>query len=126
VAVTEREAVIDTVQLPVPLQAPLQPANVEPLAGAAVSVTDVPLEKFVVHVEPQLMPLGLDVTVPLPVPARVTLNANVDAVLKFAVTLRACVIDTVHAPVPEHAPFHPTNDEPPDAAAVSVTAVPLE
>ncbi len=43
VAVTERAAVIDTVQAPVPEHAPLQPANVEPLAAAAVSVTDVPL-----------------------------------------------------------------------------------
>jgi hypothetical protein len=44
VAVTERAAVIDTVQVPVPLHAPLQPANVAPLAAVAVSVTDVPLE----------------------------------------------------------------------------------
>jgi hypothetical protein len=44
VAVTERDAVIDTVQLPVPLHAPLQPANDEPLAADAVSVTEVPLE----------------------------------------------------------------------------------
>jgi len=43
VAVTEREAVIDNTQLPVPLHEPLQPANVEPPAAAAVSVTDVPL-----------------------------------------------------------------------------------
>ena len=43
VAVTARAAVIDTVQAPVPVQAPLQPANVEPLAAAGVSVTDAPL-----------------------------------------------------------------------------------
>jgi hypothetical protein len=39
VAVTDRAAVIDTVQLPVPLHAPLQPANVDPLDAAAVNVT---------------------------------------------------------------------------------------
>ncbi len=44
VAVTLRAAVIDTAQVPVPVQAPLQPAKVEPLAAAAVSVTEVPLE----------------------------------------------------------------------------------
>jgi hypothetical protein len=44
VAVTLRAAVIDSTQLPVPVQAPLQPANVEPLAAAAVSVTEVLLE----------------------------------------------------------------------------------
>ena len=31
-----------TVQEPVPLHAPVQPANVEPAAGVAVSVIDVP------------------------------------------------------------------------------------
>jgi hypothetical protein len=43
VAVTARAAVMDSVQPPVPVHAPLQPANVEPLAAAAVSVTEVPL-----------------------------------------------------------------------------------
>jgi hypothetical protein len=43
VAVTDRAAVIDTVQLPVPVHAPLQPAKVEPLVAAAVSVTEVAL-----------------------------------------------------------------------------------
>ena len=43
VAVTARAAVIDSAQVPVPVHAPLQPANVEPLAAAAVSVTAVPL-----------------------------------------------------------------------------------
>ena len=43
VAVTVRAAVIDTVQAPVPVHAPLQPANVEPLAAAALSVTEVPV-----------------------------------------------------------------------------------
>ena len=43
VAVTERDDVMASTQLPVPEHEPLQPANVEPLAAAAVSVTDVPL-----------------------------------------------------------------------------------
>src|SRR5215216_4699641 len=42
VAATEAAAVIETVQVPVPLQAPLQPENVESPAGVAVKVTDVP------------------------------------------------------------------------------------
>ena len=42
VAVTERPAVMMRTQLPVPVQSPLQPLNTEPVAGAAVSVTDVP------------------------------------------------------------------------------------
>ena len=43
VAVTERAAVIDVVQVPVPVHAPLHPANVEPASATAVRVTDVPL-----------------------------------------------------------------------------------
>jgi hypothetical protein len=125
VAVTLRAAVIDVVQTPVPVHAPLQPANVEPLAAAAVSVTEVPLAKLAVHVVPQLMPVGDDVTVPVPVPALVTASAKVDELLKVAVTARAAVIDVVQVPVPVHAPLQPANVEPLVAAAVSVTEVPL-
>src|SRR6187549_170637 len=89
VAVTARAAVMDVVQVPVPVHAPLQPANVEPLAATAVNVTDAPLVKFALHVLPQLTPLGEDVTVPVPVPAFVTLSANVDELLNVAVTERA-------------------------------------
>ena len=78
------------------------------------------------HDVPQLMPLGLEVTVPVPVPARVTATANVDAVLNVAVTERACVIETVHVLVPEQAPLHPAKLAPLPAAAVNVTEVPLE
>ena len=74
VAVTLRAAVIDTVQLPAPEHAPLQPPNVEPLAGVAESDTDVPLEKFAAQVLPQLIPEGVEVTVPLPLPIFVTLS----------------------------------------------------
>jgi len=41
-AVTFRAAVILTLQLPVPVHAPPQPVKVEPAAGAAVRVTEVP------------------------------------------------------------------------------------
>src|SRR5690349_2458055 len=125
VAVTARAAVIEVVQVPVPEHAPLQPVNVEPLAAAAVSVTDVPLEKFALQVEPQLTPAGDDVTVPVPVPAFVTVNANVVAELfNVAVTARAAVIDTVQAPVPVQAPDQPANVEPGSAAGVSGTDAP--
>jgi hypothetical protein len=53
---------------------PLQPPNVEPLAGAAVSVTTVPLAYTSLQSPPQLMPGGLDVTVPLPVPVTDTFS----------------------------------------------------
>jgi hypothetical protein len=43
VAATVVGAFIVTVQGPVPVQPPLQPAKVDPLAGLAVRVTTVPL-----------------------------------------------------------------------------------
>ena len=125
VAVTLRATVIVVVQVPVPVHAPLQPANVEPLAATAVSVTDAPLAKLAVHVVPQLMPVGDDVTVPVPVPAFVTAREKVVAPLNVAVTARAAVIDVVQVPVPVHAPLQPANVEPLAATAVSVTEVPL-
>ena len=126
VAVTARAAVIDTVHVPVPVHAPLQPANVEPLAAAALSVTDAVLEKLALHVAPQLIPAGFDVTVPLPVPFFVTVSGFVVVVLlNVAVTERAMVICTVQAPVPVHEPLQPANVEPLAAAGVSVTFAPL-
>lgn len=72
VAVTLVAAFIVTVQVPETGHPPPDhPAKVDPLAGVAVSVTTVPALKPVlapVQAGPQLMPLGDDVTVPLPVP----------------------------------------------------------
>src|SRR5215471_9470833 len=77
VAVTLRAWVMLTVQGPVPLHpSPLQPANVAPLAAAAVNVTLVPASKVALHAVGQLMPAGLLVTVPLPVPATLTVTVN--------------------------------------------------
>jgi hypothetical protein len=51
---------------------PLQPANVEPADGLAVSVTAVSSVKPALQVEPQAIPLGALDTLPEPVPARWT------------------------------------------------------
>ena len=61
-----------TVQEPVPLQSPDQLENSEPTLGAAVKVTLVSTANVWVHVDPQSMPLGALLTLPLPVPARLT------------------------------------------------------
>jgi hypothetical protein len=74
VAVTDVAAFMVTEQLPVPLHAPLQLTNVDVPFGVAVSVTTVPALKAAEHVAPQLIPAGLDVTVPPPVPAFATLK----------------------------------------------------
>ena len=73
------------------------------------------------------MPPVFDVTVPVPLPAFVTLSVKfVVELLNVAVTVRAAVIDTVHdVAVPLHAPLQPPNVDPLAAAAVSVTEVPL-
>lgn len=68
------------------------------------------------------MPAGLEVTVPVPAPVRITLSANCSR-LKVAVTLRAADMVTTHEPVPEHAPLQPANDELESGIATSVTTV---
>ena len=121
-------AVIVTVQVPVPSQGPaLQPAKVEPVAGVAVKVTAVPLAKLAEQVAPQLMPAGVLVTVPEPVPDLVTVSAKlfVDCA-KLATTVVAAVMVRVQVPVPSHGPApQPVKVEPVAGVAVSVIAVPL-
>src|SRR2546427_6989810 len=126
VAVTVVAAESVTVQVPVPEQPPpLQPVKVEPAAGVAVSVTAVPLEKLAEQVAPQLIPAGELVTVPLPVPALLTVSAKLGR-LKVAVTVVAAETVTAHVPVPEQPPpLQPLKVEPAAGAAVSVTAGPL-
>src|ERR1700688_425863 len=65
-AATLFAAFIATEQMPVPLQAPLQPLKPEPAAGVADKVTCVPLAKLALQAAPQLIPDGELVTVPLP------------------------------------------------------------
>ena len=78
VAVTVVAALRVTLQVPVPEQLPpLQPEKVEPAAGVAVRVTTVPLVNEATHVEPQEMPAGALVTVPVPAPDLLTVSAKV-------------------------------------------------
>ena len=60
-----------TWQLPVPVQAPDQPAKAEPGLGVAVRVTIAPLLSSASQAPGQAIPAGLLVTEPLPVPERV-------------------------------------------------------
>src|SRR5439155_25507079 len=76
VAMTARAALIVTLQVPVPVQLPLQPVKVAPAAGAGVRVTTVPVVRAVEQVAPQEIPAGLLVTVPLPAPALDTVRAG--------------------------------------------------
>src|SRR5438046_3403099 len=126
VAVTVVAALTVTVQVPVPEQPPpLQPLKMEPAAGAAVSVTEVPVANAAEQVAPQETPAGALVTVPLPAPALLTVSVK-DWMAKVAVTEVAALIVTVQVPVPEQPPpLQPLKVEPAAGAAVKVTAVPL-
>ena len=72
VAVTDLMLSIVTIQLPVPVHAPLQPVKVELTPAVAVRTTVEPKAKFAVHVGAQAIPAGALATVPVPVPAIVT------------------------------------------------------
>src|SRR5437867_3566253 len=63
-------ALMVKLQFAVPVQAPVQPENVEPEAAVAERLTAVPLCRVLEQVLPQLMPLP--VTVPVPVPFLLT------------------------------------------------------
>jgi len=124
VAVTLLAWLIVTWQLAVPVHTPLQPANTEPVAGVAVSVTTVPVSNGTLHVAPQLRPSGLDVTLPVPFPAFATVSANCTT-FQVAVTPLAWLIVTWQLPVPVQAPLQPAKVDPVAGVAVSVTTVAL-
>ena len=110
----------------VPVYLPDHPANVEVVAAVAVRVTDFPLGKLPLHVLGQVMPAGLLVTVPVPVPALCTERMiGAAVILKVAIAVTVALGASLHEDVPVQAPDHPANVEPDVAVAVSVTDVPL-
>src|SRR5262245_59271312 len=68
VAVQDLEASIVTTQRPVPVQAPVQPVKVAPVAGAAISATIVAGLYVPTQSSPQSIPGGTDKTLPEPPP----------------------------------------------------------
>ena len=125
-ASTVMSAFMVTVHVPVPEHPPpFQPANCMFRSGVAVKVTLVPGLYVALQVAPQLMPAGLEVTVPVPVPLLVTISASGFSV-KVAVTVVAAFTITVHVPVPEQPPpLQPgVKSELASGAAVKVTLVP--
>src|SRR4051812_21804612 len=63
VAVKLSPAAVTTSQLPVPVQAPVQPVKTEPAAGVASRRAEMPTGKDPEQVAPQLRPAGVEVTV---------------------------------------------------------------
>ncbi len=122
---TDWAELIVTVQVvDVPVQAPLQPAKVEPPFGVAVRATSVPLLNEAVQVGPQSIPAGEEITVPPPVPLLETVRLYWIRV-KVAVTDWEEFMVTVQEPVPEQAPPQPVKIELPSGVAVRLTTVPL-
>jgi hypothetical protein len=123
VALTLLDALKVNVQAAVPVQAPLQPLKVVPVAGVAINVTFEPTANGAQQLLVQLMPEGVEVTVPEPVTATLSvagLTANV------ADTVLAASIVTEHVDdVPLQAPLHPEKVKPVEGAAAKVTTVPL-
>lgn len=75
-APTEVFALSVTVQVPVPLQAPDHPLNDESESEAALSETEVPALNEAEHVPGQVMPLGVLIIEPLPVPDVTTVSVS--------------------------------------------------
>jgi hypothetical protein len=116
---------ISIVTTPVLQPVPVQPAKVEPEAGAAVSVTSVPLANEAEQTLPQLIPAGLLVTVPLPVPLLVTDKRKVCAGCGLKVAAHERAMSMVTTPLLQPVPVQPAKVEPVAGVAVSVTSVPL-
>ena len=96
--------------------------NVEVPSGLAIRVTAVPVLKLALHASPQVMPGGLDVTVPPPAPVLVTLRVYW-MISKLALTDFAVSMASWHTSGPLHAPDQPVNTDVASAVAVSVTTV---
>jgi hypothetical protein len=86
VAVTVLPLSNQTVQEPTPVQGPLQPTNVEPLAAAAVSVTLDPASKSPAQLVPQVINPPLTVPAPAPDLSTVSVNLGIAGVTLFEST----------------------------------------
>jgi hypothetical protein len=76
-------------------------------------------------VPPQLIPLGVLVTFPDPVPCFCSVRVDkLTGGSNVAVTARSLLMSTEHVPAPEQAPPQATKVEPPCGVAVRFTIVP--
>jgi hypothetical protein len=98
---------------------PVQPVKDEFVAAVAVRVTGVPGAKLALQVCPQLIPEGLLVTLPEPVPTNAMVSTGES--LKVPVTEVFWVSVSLHSSVPLQAPDHPAKKEFAAGAATSVT-----
>jgi hypothetical protein len=99
----------------VPVQAPLQPTKLEPGTATAVSVTASSTGKRALHSTSQSIPVGDDVTLPVPAPAMRTVSASSPSSTWANVTstMMSASTTTSHvAPLPQALGLHATSDDP--------------
>ena len=109
---------------------PLQPANTLPCCAAADKTTVCPLVNVDTQVAPQLIPLGLLVTVP---PGE-TLRESCAVLSEFALAVKVAVTTWFEVMVMAHvvevrltqSPVHPVKFEPAAGVATTLTTVPGE
>jgi hypothetical protein len=110
VAVTCSSVVMSKAQEPVPVHAPLHPANADRLSGLAVNATLVPLGKLVKHRGAHDIPAGLLTAVPLPAPDSTS--------VKVGPVAGSIVVDT------DAVSFEGSRSEPAVVTLVDVVSVP--
>jgi hypothetical protein len=76
-------------QSPLPEQSPDHPVKIEEASGVAVRLTVVPASKLAWQLSPQLIPAGLEVTAPEPVPF-------LDAVREYRASVYHCAVGASH------------------------------
>jgi hypothetical protein len=97
--------VIVTTHAPVPVQAPPQPAKLEPFVGVAASVTRLPASKAASQneeLELQPMPGGELVTLPVPVPPIVTTSKKLTGGAPLAATPGEGCVATARVAIAEN------------------------
>jgi hypothetical protein len=103
----------------VPEQPPPHPAKVDPPSGVAVSWT-LPVSGAI-HVVPQFIPAGTEVTIPIPVPGSVTVRVPPSENVAMQLWSEVARLIVVVKAVPEQSALQPVKLDPESATAVSWT-----
>ncbi|HEY2920706.1 MAG TPA: hypothetical protein VGK77_17115 [Candidatus Binatia bacterium] len=114
------------VTVPVLQPWPLQPVNVESAPAVAFKVTTVPLSNNAEQVGPQLIPAGVLITLPLPVPFLVRDRENfVWELSELNVALQVLATSIIIFPVLHPVPLQLAKVEPAPGVADRLVSVPF-
>src|SRR4051812_25092157 len=124
-AVTDVAAFMLTLHdAPETVSPPFHPLNTDSIPGVAVSVTIVPLSYTAEQFEPQLIPSGLEVTAPLPMPDFLTVSVKRSRVKVPTIDLDVLIVRRHVSAAAESQPLQVSNLDPATGVAVRVNAVP--